>query len=116
MSIWLLLDVELQFENAIRTKISRDYWVDLMPEGSNVYYGMHFVSAPEEIHSGDRISGRVLLRAYPEDPCLSFQPGKKIFVKEGRTTVAEGVVTNRLEHNSQAVAVVEVLKELRGRP
>ena len=114
MNSWLLLDVELRFAEAIRTKISRGYSPDATTEDSNIYYGMHFVSAPQEIHSGDRITARILLRPFPKDPCLSFQPGRKIFVKEGHDTVAEGIIINRLEHKSSAATVLKVLQELSG--
>jgi len=112
MNSWLLLDVQLKFHNKIQTKYPRLYWPDVAADGADILYGMHFVSAPKEIHGGDEISARILLRAFPQDLCSSFQPGTKIYVKEGSHTMADGIITNRVEHQSPATTLSEILKEL----
>ena len=48
-----------------------------------MYYGVHFVSAPHKVNPGDQVTVKMVLRAFPKDPCASFQVGKKIFLKEG---------------------------------
>jgi hypothetical protein len=113
MSTWLLLDVDLRFEDGIPAKTPRHYRPDMLAEGSSVYYGIHFVIAPEKIDFRDQVSARVLMRPYPDDPCLPFQPDVKVLIKEGNKTVAQGLVRNRMEYSSQAVGVVQVLEELR---
>jgi|ERR1051325_10432783 hypothetical protein len=113
MTSWLLLDVELQFVNQYRVIHSRDYRPDVITDdGSATYYGMHFISAPAKINPGDRVTAKIMLRAFPKDPCLLFQPGKKIFVKEGPVTRAEGIITERTVHESPAKTILEVQQEL----
>ena len=111
---WLLLDVKLHFHDKIKTKLSSQYRPDLAIDDESPYYGMHFVAAPDEIHASDDITARILIRAYPEDPCTNLQPGAKVFVKEGRNTMAEGYITNRLIHQGAENTVIGVLKELSG--
>jgi hypothetical protein len=112
VTAWLLLDVKLHFRDEINTKFPPKYWPDLAIEDCTPYYGMHFVSAPDQINPGDQITARVLIRAFPEDQCAGLQPGTKVFVKEGSQTIAEGDITTRIEHEGIATTVVGILEEL----
>jgi hypothetical protein len=84
MPIWLLLQASLRFNASSRSIYPQKYSADLLPEGGDVYYGMHFVSAPSEIKPGEELVVELMLPAFPEDPCAAFQPGRKVFLKEGR--------------------------------
>jgi len=74
---------------------------------------MHFVSAPPRINPGEEVAVGMILRAYPTDPCISFQTGKKIFLKEGPLTRAEGIITDRREYKSSAKTLRQLIEDLR---
>ncbi len=113
MPSWLLLDVELRFVTGHGVIHSRDYRPDAVTEDDlGTYYGMHFIEAPSEINPGDHVSAKIFLRAFPKIPCLSFQPGKRILVKEGSMTRAEGIITARVEYESPATTVLQLQEEL----
>jgi len=99
--VWLLVEVELRFNENLRPIFPRDYRPDLLAEGSDVYYGVHFVSAPAKVSPGDQVVAKLAFRAFPKDPCAAFQAGKKVFMKEGPLlTRAEGTIIRRWEHES----------------
>ena len=113
MPTWLLLQVQLRFNPSLRPIFPPDYRADLLPDGSNVYYGVHFVSAPSEIKPGDELAVELMVRAFPQDPCTLLQTGRKVFLKEGPSLVrAEGTITHRWEHESASTTVIELLREL----
>jgi hypothetical protein len=114
MTPWLILEANLHFNEKLKPIFTRDYRGDALTEGSDVYYGMHFVSAPPQVDPGESAIVRMVLRPYPIDPCVSFQPGKRISLKEGSVTRAEGVITSRREYNSAAKTIRDLSKELGG--
>ncbi len=113
MRTWLILEVALHFSEK-PNPISNNYRGDLQPDGSNTYYGVHFISAPSTINPGDRLTLQVVLRAFPKDPCAAFQIGKEVLLKEGPFTRAEGVVKARREHESSTQTVLALVDELEG--
>jgi predicted RecA/RadA family phage recombinase len=111
--VWLLIQAELRFNENLRPIFPRDYRADLLAEGSNVYYGVHFISAPAKVSPGERIVADLVFRAFPKDPCVDFQVGKRVFLKEGPVLVrAEGSITRRWEHESTAKTLIELQQEL----
>jgi len=111
MTAWLILDVDLTFNDKLKP-ITSGYRGDLQASDSDIYYGMHFVSAPSTISPGDHLKMQMVLRAYPMDPCVSFQVGKRVLLKEGPLTRAEGVITGRREHESPANTLSELSRDL----
>jgi hypothetical protein len=111
MSEWLIIGVDLTFSEKLKP-ITNQYRGDLQPDGSEIYFGMHFVGAPALIRPGERLPVRMVLRAYPEDPCTDFQVGQKVFLKEGPLTRAVGIVLSRTIHQSHARTVLDLVKEL----
>ena len=112
MPVWLLIQAELQFNSRLGPIFPRDYRADLLPDGGDLYYGVHFVSAPAKIDPGDHVEATLLLRAFPIDSCIAFQAGKKVFLKEGSLLRAEGTITRRWEHETTAKTIIEVQREL----
>jgi len=107
-----MVEAQLGFNPRLKTIFPQTYRADLLPEGSDVAYGVHFVSGPPEIKPGDQHLVGLLLRAFPEDQCMVFQPGQKVFLKEGPNLVrAEGTITRRWEHESPSRTVIELLSE-----
>jgi hypothetical protein len=98
--VWLLVQVELQFNENLKSIFPREYRADLLAEGTDVYYGVHFVSAPAKVNPGDRVVAELVFRAFPKDQCAAFQTGRKVFLKEGPLTRAEGIVIRRWEHET----------------
>jgi hypothetical protein len=111
MSEWLIIDVDLTFNEKLKP-ITNEYRADLQADGSKIYFGMHFVGAPALIRPGEHLQLRMVLRAYPKDPCADFQVGKKVFLKEGPLTRAVGTVLSRVEHESAARTISDLSKEL----
>jgi len=111
MPIWLLLEANLRFNPSLRSTYPQKYRADLLPDGGDLYYGVHFVSPPLEIQPGDELLVELMVRAFPEDPCAAFQPGRKVFLKEGSIVRAEGRITRRWERESAARTVSEFLQE-----
>jgi len=105
----LLIEAELSFNPKLR-RITWDWRGDAITEGSTLYYGVHFVSAPATINPGDRIVAELLLRAYPEE---SFQVGERIWLKEGPLTRAEGTIIHRSEHEIPNDSALGILGQLR---
>jgi hypothetical protein len=104
--------VDLRFNEKLRPIFHRDYRADLLAEGSNVYYGVHFVSAPAKVNPGDQVVVELVFRAFSKDPCAAFQPGKKVFLKEGPSLIrAEGTIIRRWEHDSPGT-LTDLWKEL----
>jgi|SRR5580704_972992 hypothetical protein len=112
MSVWLVLEAKLHFNPNLRPIFPRDYRADATTENDEMYYGVHFVSAPHKVNPGDQVTVKMVLRAFPKDPCASFQVGKKIFLKEGPLTRAEGTITRREELTSPSNTILEVQREL----
>jgi hypothetical protein len=113
MPVWLLVKAELRFNENLRPIFPRDNRPDLLAEGSDVYYGVHFVSAPAKVNPGDQAVVELVLRAFPRYPCSAFQAGKKVFLKEGPSlTRAEGIIIRRWEYESASTTIVELQKEL----
>ncbi len=113
MPVWLLVQAELRFNENLRPIFPRDYHPDLLAEGSDVYYGVHFVSAPAKVNPGDQVVVDLVFRAFPKDRCAAFQAGKKVFLKEGPSlTRAEGSIVRTWEHESAAGTIVALQKEL----
>ncbi len=112
MTPWFILEAALHFNEKLKPIFPPNYRADVLTEGNDIYYGMHFVSAPAQVNPGESVVIGMILRAYPEDPCVSFQPGKKIFLKEGFLTRAEGVITNRREYESSAKILRDLIEEL----
>jgi hypothetical protein len=111
MRQWLILDVDLKFVEGRSVVFPRDYRADVIAEGDDLYYGMHFVSGPAKVDPGDSVSAKIMLRAYPEVPCLSFQLRKRIWIKEGSLTRAEGIISGRTVYERLATIVTDFLKE-----
>jgi len=76
MTAWLILDVDLTFNDKLKP-ITSGYRGDLQASDSDIYYGMQFVSAPSTISPGDHLKMQMVLRAYPMDPCVSFSGRQK---------------------------------------
>jgi hypothetical protein len=112
MPAWLLVQAELRFNENLRPVFPRDYRPDLLAEGNDVYYGVHFVYAPAKINPADQIVVELVFRAFPKDPCLAFQAGTKVYMKEGPLTRAEGTITRRWEHVSPSQTLLELQREL----
>jgi hypothetical protein len=110
--VWLLIEAELRFNANLRPIFPRDYRPDLLAEGSDVYYGVHFVFAPAKVNPGDQLVVKLVFRAFPKDQCAAFQAGKKVLVREGPITRAEGTITRRWEHESASKTIVELQREL----
>jgi len=110
--VWLLIEAELRFNENLRRIFPRNYHPDLLAEGSDVYYGVHFVSAPAQVNPGDQVVVKLVFRAFPQDPCAAFQVGTKVFMKEGPLTRAEGTIIRRWEHESASKTVIELQQEL----
>jgi len=116
MPAWLLLKTRLHFNPNLRPIYSNNYRPDLLPEGGDVYYGVHFVSAPNRVNPGDDIIAELLVRAFPRDPCIDLQAGKKILLTEGPTlTRAEGKIIRRWEFESPSRTILELQQELTAR-
>jgi len=112
--VWLLVQAELRFNENLRPIFPRDYRPDLLAEASDVYYGVHFVSAPAKIDPGDQVVVELVFRAFPKDPCIAFQAGKRVSLKEGHLLVrAEGMITRRWEHESASKTLIELQQERR---
>ncbi len=109
MSVWLIIEAELYFNEKLRP-ITNAYRGDLLAEGAQLHYGMHFLNAPASIRPGEYHKIQMLLRAYPEDKCADFQTDKKIFLKEGTLTRAEGIVLRRFEQESSAKSILEFIR------
>src|SRR5271169_5340844 len=114
LPVWLLLEAQLRFNPDLKSIFPQNYRADLLAEASDVYYGVHFVSAPSEIKPGDQVVAELLLRAYPKDPCIIFQAGQKVYLKEGPLVRAEGTILQRWEHESASRTVAELVKERAG--
>ena len=113
MPVWLLVQADLRFNEKLKPIFPRDYRADLIAEGTDVYYGVHFVSAPAKVNPGDQVVVQLVFRAFPKDACAAFQAGKKVFLKEGPSlTRAEGMIVRRWEHESASATLVELQKEL----
>jgi hypothetical protein len=95
-----LVQAKLQFNEKLRPIFPRDYRADLIAEGADVYYGVHFVSAPAKVNPGDQVVVELVFRAFPQDACTAFQAGRKVFLREGPLTRAEGAIIRRWEHES----------------
>lgn len=114
MPLWLLLEAQLRFNPSLKSIFPENYRADLLADASDVYYGVHFVAAPSEIKPGDQVVAELLLRAYPEDPCIVFQAGKKVYLKEGSLVRADGTILRRWEHESDSRTLAELQKERAG--
>jgi hypothetical protein len=113
MPTWLLLQRELRFNDKLKPIFPENYRPDLMPDGSDVYYGVHFVLAPAKIEPGDWLTVELIVRAFPIDLCEVLQRGQKVFIKEGLSLVrAEGVITRRREYESPATTLLALQKEM----
>jgi hypothetical protein len=113
LPVWLLLRAELHFSCSLRPIFPRDYRADLLPEGSTVYYGVHFISAPAQINPGDHVVVEFLVRAFPIDSCLALQVGTEVSLNEGPSLVrAKGMITRRWEHETTATTIIELQREL----
>lgn len=112
MPVWLLVQAELQFNENSKPVFPRDYRPNLLAEGSDVYYGMHFASAPAKVDPGDRVVVERVFRAFPEDPCAAFEAGKKVSLKDGPLSRADGVIIRRWEHESPSKTLAELRQEL----
>jgi predicted RecA/RadA family phage recombinase len=111
--LWLLVKAELRFNENLRPIFPRDYRADLLAEGSDVYYGVHFISAPPKVNPGDRAVVDLTFRAFPKDACNAFQAGTRVFLKEGPVLVrAEGTITRRWEYESASKTLIELQQEL----
>jgi hypothetical protein len=110
--IWLILKTELQFGEMARPIFPHSYNPDLQPEGSELYYGAHFIQSPPQITSGEKLVAMLVVRAFPKDPCVEFQTGKRFFVKNGPLTRAEGTVLSRHEQESPSTTIRELQQEL----
>ena len=106
-----MIEADLRFNPSLKPIFPQNYRADLLPEGGNVYYGVHFVFALAEIKPGDRLGVDLTFRAFPEDPCTAFQPGQKVFLKEGPLVRAEGTITRRWEHETASRTLLELQNE-----
>jgi hypothetical protein len=113
MPVWLLIRAELHFNSSLKPIIPRDYRADLLPEGSDVYYGVHFVSAPAQINPDDHVVVDLLVRAFPIDSCLALQAGTRVSLKEGPSLIrAEGAIACRWERETTSRTIIEAQREL----
>ena len=110
--VWLLVQAELRFSENLRPIFPRDYRPDLLAEGTDIYYGVHFVSAPAKVNPGDQVVVELVFRGFPKDACAAFQAGKSVLLKEGPLTRAEGTITRRWEHESASRTLTELQQEL----
>jgi len=111
MPAWLMLEADFQFSDNLGP-IRSGYRADLQAHGSDLYYGVHFVSPPATIFQGDQLRLQMVVRAYPKDQCAPLSVDRRVFIKEGPLTKAEGVIRRRWEHQSQAESVTDLGKEL----
>jgi hypothetical protein len=72
MPVWLFAQVELRFNEKLKPIFPQNYRADLIAVGADVYYGVHFVSAPAKIDPGDKVVVELVFRAFPKDPL--FEP------------------------------------------
>ncbi len=112
MTVWLLLEAELRFNPSLKPIYPQNYRPDLQVKGNDLYYGVHFVSAPAKIDPGGQVVVQLIVRAFPKDPCVDFQAGKQVFLREGPLIRAEGTITRRREHESASKTLIELQREL----
>ena len=113
MPVWLLLEAKLRFIQKLKPIFPQHFSPDLVAEGNDLYYGVHFVSAPAKVNPGDEVVAKLVVRAFPKDPCIALQAGKRVLLKEGPSLVrAEGTITRRWEHESTSETILEVQREL----
>jgi hypothetical protein len=91
---------ELRFSDKSKPVFPREYRPNLLAEGTDAYYGVHFVSAPAKIEPGERVVVELAFRAFPKDPCAAFQVGTRVFLKDGPLSRAEGTIIRRWEHEN----------------
>ena len=112
MPVWLLVQVDLRLNDGSSPVYPQNYRPNMQVEGGGLYYGVHFVSGPAKLSSGEKAVVDLVFRAFPQDPCADFQVGRKVFLKDGPSPRAEGTILQRWEHESNSKTLPELQREI----